>query len=787
MQPQSQPVQTEPLRSSCSISSKSSSEYLLPAGDSKVSSRVPGKSDGALLPRRVGTSEELAETSAASLTSERSRGSAPLPKFPDFLVPHRANRGGTNLGAPPPVSGEEHSQKRIFPEPQRVSHVTSRDGWLVPQAEPSLARHVGSESCVELREDADVPLPLTQARPGAIVELPSAPALSVSFNVSQLLAGVDELMNLYESMVEARCRGDGAQPSPEADSDEMKEQCAVLHKLALQGMLPPQLTRVYAGKPLESCPLEGWRAAGCPGLQPEELLGVIDQLMQVYEAMVKDSVQVSELQPHECKLDSSIESIEKFKRLHRTGISKSRRRKPVPNGEETKRPCTLSKVSRSTVGGPSMLLEQEDIARALALGAPCDPNIMTEETVLPLKACAQLPCRRNISVTDKVALWSARHLCDLEFELANPVRTISNSEVSGSPPRGSSPASGSPVPAERAPTPPWAGCLLDDPASERPDPLTGSFSLAHMASPEGSIVNGQTSPQVPLAPPASKTTVVPPAPKTTGIKHPRSSGNSSTGSLSSSRDKVMQQVLQKLEQVESSLATERKSTQELAAKYENLLASRAEAYSSDVKLLEEMLAKALKDRRVRAVGSTESGGTSSKRSQSRTLSSSAESSSAGSRYGEKSTRSRTPTSASGSRAASHKSPSSRNSPEVCTKEPRPKESAVEVVSGDHVFLASAAGTTAPEPMLPELQRHFLAASAHTTVTDVREAAEAQETIQAPEANYVHPEGNDDLLKQFAEAAWASRYFGLLPVAALGAILNDLLEAAPQELATTPRN
>merc|ERR1719329_1982088 len=159
----------------------------------------------------------------------------------------------------------------------------------------------------------------------------------------------------------------------------------------------------------------------------------------------------------------------------------------------------------------------------------------------------------------------------------------------------------------------------------------------------------------------------------------RRGGNSSAGSFSSSKGKMMEQVLQKLAQVELSLATERESTQELASKYENLLISRDEAHSADVKLLQDMLAKALKDRRSRTVGSTESGGTSSKRSQSRTLSSSAVSSSTGSRYGTKSACSQTPVSGSGSRVCSQKSPSSRNSPEVCTKEPRPKESAVEVV------------------------------------------------------------------------------------------------------------
>lgn len=593
--------------------------------------------------------------------------------------------------------------------------------------------------------------PPAQASSKSMVELPTEPALSMSFDVSQLLAAVDELMNLYENMVERRCRGEEVEEhaTPEDDSAEMKQQCAALHKLAMQGMLPPRLASVYAGKPATSCPLEHWRAAGCPGLQPEELLEVIDQLMQVYEAMVKDSVQEAQPLPRQrdCKLDSSIESLEKIKRLTRQESSLSRRHK----------------TSRSTLtlSGPSTFLQQEDIARAI--NTTCDHRDITEEAVLPLTAVSELPCRTSISVMDKLALWSARQVSDSESDPQAVVRTISNSDMTPSPARGSSPDSGSPVP-----TPPWAGCPLDAARNQRHQHLHASPSLGHLASPPGVASAASDAGENNAAGPGR-------------VARRGSGGDSSAGSFSLSKSKVMQQVLLKLEQVEQSLANERHSTQELAAKYENILVSRAEAHSKDVKVLEESLATALKDRRRRhGVGSTESGGTSSKRSQSGTLSSSNASSSTGSRSGDKSARSPTPTSGSDSRAASQKSPSSVASPDLRTKEPTLEES----LSDRPVDPAFAAGIAPPLPTA-ESQIEFLAAPAQQS--SFSDAPVAQEAMPAPEPAPARPPASDDLLKQFADAAWASRYIGLLPVAALGAILNDLLEAAPQDAPQSPRS
>merc|ERR1719453_2481417 len=95
----------------------------------------------------------------------------------------------------------------------------------------------------------------------------------------------------------------------------------------------------------------------------------------------------------------------------------------------------------------------------------------------------------------------------------------------------------------------------------------------------------------------------------------------------------MHQILCKLQQVEGDLMAERQKTQKLASDYETLIASRDDQHARDVQLLEGMLAKALKARRHEAGGSTESGGTSSKRSRSRTATSS-NPSSTGSRSGD---------------------------------------------------------------------------------------------------------------------------------------------------------
>lgn len=626
----------------------------------------------------------------------------------------------------------------------------------MPKAGPCFARHASADSLLDSPEDSSAPAAPAHASSVSVTELPSEQILSLSFNVSQLLAGIDELMSLYEAMVEDRCRGgkDGQEQARDADAEESKQQCGALHTLALRGMLPQQLARVYVGKPVESCPLEDWRSTGCPGLQPDELLVVIDQLMQVYETMVKKSVREFEPQAQkDGKLDSSIESVEKFKRLHRARTSRGCSHKPDVNSDQLKN--VSHSASTSTMRCPSMLLEPADIARALS--TPCDHREITEEAVLPLTACAQLPCRDMISVRDKIALWNARQSSESEPDLSHDVvRTISNSEMSGS-----SPECGSQRPAQRAPTPPWEGCPLEDLSSERREIPDVAFSLAHMvASSRNSHRRCQPAPDAR----ALET------PNVTQVPHRCSGDNSSAGSSSSSTGKMMQHVLQKLAQVELSLAKERESTQELAAKYENLLASREEAHSADVKLLEGMLATALKNRRHRAVGSTESGGTSSKRSQSRTLSSSAVSSSTSSRYGTKSACSRTPTSGSNSQAASQESPSCANSPELCAREPSPKES----LGKSDVLDCAALGPASAA--LETLHHRSVAASSQQTL-------ETPQMIGALKSNPGSQEGNDDLLKQFADAAWASRYLGLLPVAALGAILNDLLEPAPTQ---TPR-
>lgn len=709
------------------------------------------------------TFQESSVTLAAAPVSARPY-QAPTP-LPVFEFPR------IKLNVPPSASDQDRSQRQTSPGPQQ--NIAVNGGWSMPKAEPSLARHVSAESPVQFQEGVTSTPPPPRVSCKIMAELPSEPALSMSFNVSQLLAGVDELMSLYEAMVEQRCRGDVERQEEmhTADAQESKHQCAALHKLALQGMLPPQLARMYVGKSAETFPLEDWRSTGCPGLQPEELLAVIDQLMQAYETMVKDSVQESEPQPRlgVCSLDSSLESLEKFKRLHHEGISRARQHKPGGNREQFKQ--SSNSISRSTFGGPSMILEPEEIARALS--APCVYGKITDEAVLPLTACAQLPCQRMISVMDKVALWSARQLSDSEPDLAQAVvRTISNSEVSEPPARDSSPDGGSPMPAERAPTPPWEACPLEDPSSKHPEFHNDAVSLGHMASPADSE-GGRCQ----LMPDAGATH----APGAHRVSPLRRGGNSSAGSFSSSKGKMMEQVLQKLAQVELSLATERESTQELASKYENLLISRDEAHSADVKLLQDMLAKALKDRRSRTVGSTESGGTSSKRSQSRTLSSSAVSSSTGSRYGTKSACSQTPVSGSGSRVCSQKSPRSFSSPELRAKEPSPKE-----MSGE----GNAPGSASLEQLLPKLQHQSIALPAQCLSSQQahghQEVLEAACAIRAQELHHANSASNDDLLKQVADAAWASRYFGLLPVAALGAILNDLLEAAPQEPMQTPR-